>query len=169
MEDRWERVRQIVREECERIEQRILASLEVNAKTARTGSVKFELGKWVGITPAHLAAWQEAYPAVDAQAELKLMAAHLISNPSKSPRSDFGRFINTWLRSNQNRSAIRSIPTRNEQKRICAWCGNPSSGRTNGNEHCSIHANKALYEDPPAKLHEGNTREGLYLELVAPN
>ncbi len=99
VEDRWERVRQIVREECERVEQRILAVLETNAKTARTGSVKFEMGKWVGITPAHLAAWQEAYPAVDVEQELRSMCAWLISNPEQSPRSQYGKFINTWLRS----------------------------------------------------------------------
>lgn len=155
MEDRWERVRQIVREECERIESRLLAALEANEKTAKTGTVKFHLGKWAGITPAHLAAWQEAYPAVNVDQELRAMAAWLVSNPEQSPRSQYGKFINTWLRTNQNRSAIRSIPTRNNpmpKEKRCAWCGQPSSGMTNGNEHCSIHANKAMFEEPPARI-----------------
>lgn len=153
MEDRWDRVRAIVREECERISKEILAALAQNGGAARTrtGQVGFENGRWTGITDAHLSAWRAAYPSVNVEAELKLMAAHLVSNPAKAPKSDFGRFINTWLRGNHNRSAIRSIPTRSEQKRICAWCGSPSSGRTNGNEHCSLHANKALYDEPPRK------------------
>lgn len=50
--------------------------------------------------------WCDAYPAVDVMAELKRMAAWLISNP-KHKKSDIGRFVNNWL-SKQQDAAIRA-------------------------------------------------------------
>lgn len=151
MEERWEKVRQIVREECERIEKRILAVIEKNGGKPKLGFVG---GRWTGITDEQSAAWHSAYGSCDIESELKKAAAWIVSNPHLAPKSQFGRFLNTWLSRQQNVSSIRAIPMRSEVKkeRWCAWCRLPSSGSTNGNEHCAVHAVKALHEDPPARV-----------------
>jgi hypothetical protein len=151
VEDRWEKVRQIVREECERVEQRILEVLNRATTKAKVG---FLNGRWTGITEEQMTVWKEAYGSCDIDRELKSAAAWIVSNPNLAPRSQFGRFLNTWLAKQQNVSSIRAIPTRSEVKkeRYCAWCGRPSSGMTNGNEHCAMHANKAMVEDPPLRV-----------------
>lgn len=154
MEDRWERVRQIVREECERIEERILAMLEKHQVLSPSKSkVGFAEGKWTGISEMQLRVWADAYGAVNIEAELKKAAAWIMGNPQLAPKSLFGRFLNAWFARQQNLTSIRSIPTKNSlpKEKICAWCGVPSTGSTNGNEHCPMHANKALYDDPPRK------------------
>ena len=149
-EERWAKVRQIVREECERIESRILTVLEKHSKV----KVGFINGKWTGITEEQLEAWKAAYGSCDVDNELKKMAAWIVSNPHLAPKSQYGRFINTWLARQQNVLSIRSIPTRNEQvARVCAWCSRPSTGKTNGNEHCSLHGSNAMYEDAPRVKH----------------
>lgn len=40
--------------------------------------------------------WQEAYPGIDIEGEIKKAKAWLLSNPKKA-KSDFRRFINNWL------------------------------------------------------------------------
>ena len=40
--------------------------------------------------------WQEAYPGINIESEIKKAKAWLYSNPKKS-KSDFRRFINNWL------------------------------------------------------------------------
>jgi hypothetical protein len=79
-EERWEKVRQIVREECERIEARILDVLEKYTKKAKLG---FSNGKWTGVTEEQIAAWKEAYGLCDVEAELRKAAAWIVSNPSQ--------------------------------------------------------------------------------------
>lgn len=147
-EDRWGKVRQIVREECERIEQRILAVLEKHGQVA---TIQFVEGKWRGITKAHMDAWQSAFGAVDLNAELAKAAAWLVSNPSRMPKN-FARFLYKWLEKPQNSASIRSIPTRNEKPRICAYCGAPSVGSTNAREHCREHAQAAMEDRKPMSV-----------------
>jgi hypothetical protein len=65
--------------------------------------------------------WADAYPSCDLVVELKKAAAWIVSNPHLAPKSQFGRFLNTWFARQQNQLSIRSIPTRNE----------------NGYEHCT--------------------------------
>jgi hypothetical protein len=60
--------------------------------------------------------WTEAYGSCDVQGELKKAAAWIVSNPHLAPKSQFGRFLNTWLARQQNQSSIRSIPTRNDRR-----------------------------------------------------
>ncbi|MDR2055429.1 MAG: helix-turn-helix domain-containing protein [Desulfovibrio sp.] len=69
--------------------------------------------------------WQEAYPLVDCRAELPKIKAWLVSNPAKRPASDMPRFVNSWLRREQNRGA--DIEAR--QSRLPAARDGPSGPR----------------------------------------
>ncbi len=42
-------------------------------------------------------AYQDAFPGLDRDAEYKKMVAWLESNPTKRPKKQYGRFINSWL------------------------------------------------------------------------
>lgn len=145
-EDRWAKVRQIVREENERLEARILGAIG-KAKN----KVELVNGQWVGITEQLKQAWSSAYPAVEIEAELKKAAAWIMSNPTMAPRSQFTRFLLTWFARTQDRTAIRSIPTPSERtaiagpgKKLCAYCDHVASGSVNGRWHCNEHANDAM-------------------------
>src|SRR5678809_469680 len=105
-EERWEKVRMIVRDECERIERRILSVLQKPGKP----KLGFENGRWIGVTPEQLGAWREAYGMVDIDAELKKAAAWIVSNPHLAPKAQLGRFLNSWFAKHQDRASIRSIP-----------------------------------------------------------
>lgn len=147
-EDRWIKLREIVREECERIEKNIIAVL------AKNGKQKVELvnGKWQGITDQTLEAWSLAYPAVDIQSELNKAAAWIISNPTMAPRTQFSRFLLTWFSRTQDRSSIRSIPTRNEivetKRKHCSYCDAVATGNVGGRWACSTHMRDALDGKP---------------------
>lgn len=45
----------------------------------------------------HLEVWENAYQNIDIERELKKAAAWCLSNPKKAPKSDYARFINSWL------------------------------------------------------------------------
>lgn len=62
----------------------------------------FSTGKFTNVNGQY-DIWCEAYPAVDVMGELKRMAAWLISNP-KNKKSDYPRFINTWLSKAQDKA-----------------------------------------------------------------
>lgn len=147
-EDRWAKVREIVREECERIESRILAVLEKHGQKPKLG---FLNGKWIGVTDPQLEAWKAAYGAVDIEAELRKAAAWIVSNPTLAPRKDYGRFLNSWMSKTQDRSAIRSIPTRNEpgpSKKLCEYCDKVATGNPNRIWACDEHFTKAMHHEP---------------------
>jgi hypothetical protein len=146
-EDRWAKVREIVREECERIEARILAVL---AKHGKAQKVELVNGKWEGITAQTLEAWSLAYPAVEIQAELNKAAAWIISNPTMAPRTQFSRFLLTWFSRTQDRSAIRSIPTRNEPeaRKLCSYCSKVATAAPNRIWACDDHTNDAMDQKP---------------------
>lgn len=146
MEDKWEKVRLIVREECERIEQRILGVLENHGTKPK---ITFINGQWTGISQEQLSSWKIAYEC-DVDQELKKAAAWLTSN--KQPKN-FARFLNAWLSRSSERSLIRSIPTRNNkvEKMTCDYCGKPRTGVTDGIAHCSAHLRDAL-DGVPAKV-----------------
>lgn len=132
------------------MEARILAAI---GKTKK----KIELvnGRWLGIGNDEMTAWGAAYPAVDVDAELKRAAAWIVSNPNLAPRSQFGRFIGTWLARTQNQLSLRSIPSRQEvaeiKRRACAYCSADSTGSVNGIQHCRAHYNDA-YEERPRRM-----------------
>ena len=147
-EDRWAKVREIVREECERIEARIL---EVLAKHGTKPKLECVNGRWVGVTDNQMAAWREAYGAVDIEAELRKASAWIVSNPHLAPKNQYGRFINTWLARTQNQSSIRSIPTRSEpvqHKKLCSYCDKVATGNPNRTWACDEHFQDAMHHEP---------------------
>jgi DNA-binding transcriptional regulator GbsR (MarR family) len=52
---------------------------------------------------SHLNRWEEAYPAICVEAEIKKAAAWLIANP-KNRKSNYARFLNLWLSKAQDRA-----------------------------------------------------------------
>lgn len=154
-EERWKKleeiVRQIVREECQRISQNILTVIEKSG--AAKAKVEFINGKWVGITPILLDTWRAAYGAVDVEAELSKAAAWLAANPLKTPKSQCARFLNAWLARSQNQASIRSIPTRSEEKkRHCAYCPAVATGMTSGIWSCREHVRDAMEGRPAGHM-----------------
>ena len=149
-EDRWAKVREIVREECERIEGRIL---EVLAKHGSKQKLGFVNGKWTGITAEQREAWAAAYGAVDIEGELKKAAAWIVSNPHLAPKSQLGRFLNTWFSRTQDRSSIRSIPSQSEKpnvapKKLCEYCDKVATGNPNRTWACDEHFTAAMHHEP---------------------
>lgn len=151
-EERWEKLREIVREECERVEARILDVLDKHTRKVKLG---FTNGKWTGITEEQIAAWKEAYGLCDVEAELKKASAWIVSNPSQAPKSNYSRFLNAWLSRQQNVLSIRAIPTKSDYaldvKKFCAYCSKPTVGSVNGIWHCQAHSYDAMDRKPVVK------------------
>jgi len=59
-------------------------------------------GKWVGITDADKAGWAKAYPACDIDRQLAAMGEWLKANPAKAVKSNYRRFITSWLSRSQD-------------------------------------------------------------------
>ena len=147
-EDKWAKVREIVREECSRIEKNILAVLERHGTKQK---IEFVNGKWIGITTVQREIWAAAYGAVDIDGELRKAAAWIVSNPHLAPKSQLGRFLNTWLARGQNQSSIRSIPTRSEpvqHKKLCSYCDKVATGNPNRTWACDEHFQDAMHHEP---------------------
>jgi hypothetical protein len=147
-EARWERVRQIIREENERMEARILAAVGKGR-----GKLEIVNGRWTGVTEQQLSAWKEAFPAVDVDGELKKMAAWIVSNPMTAPKTQYGRFANSWLTRAQNQASLRSIPVERDRptevkKKLCAYCEHVAQGQVGGIWACDGHWQKAMDRDP---------------------
>lgn len=141
-ENRWEKLEEIVR----RVVREEIAVL------GKKGKLDFINGRWVGVTQEQKDAWAAAYGAVDIEQELKKAAAWVVSNPSLAPKSQYGRFFNTWLVKEQNKASIRSIPTRNdpviEKKKLCAYCEKPATAWPNRTPACEGHFNDAMHHEP---------------------
>ena len=142
MEDRWARLEEVVRK-------------VVREEIAALGKSKSRLaivnGRWTGVTEDQMAAWREAFPAVDVDAELKKMAAWIVSNPMMAPKSQIGRFVNSWLTKSQNQASLRSIPTERDRptaKKLCVYCDRVATGSVNGKWHCGEHTLNAMDNDP---------------------
>lgn len=140
MEDRWEKLEEIVR--------RVVRE-EISALQGKKPKLQFINGKWVGITDEQIQAWKSAYPAVTVEHEINRAAAWIVSNPREAPRSNFSRFINSWMERNQNKAAIRSIPFDRkawsaEQELTCAYCDARATGTVSGIRHCREHLHDAM-------------------------
>ena len=145
MEDKWEKLKEIVREV-------VGEELDARGLKAKT-KVGFVNGKWIGVTKEQLDAWMEAYPAVEIQAQLKLAAAWILSNPMTAPKSNFGRFLNTWLTRQQNQASLHAIPTaRTIAIQNCDYCETVATGKINGRNHCRAHGDNAMNNERPLKL-----------------
>ena len=142
-EDRWAKLEEIVRK-------------VVREEIAGIGKKKrpdFVNGKWV-VNEEQMAAWKEAYGAVEIEGELKKAAAWIVSNPHLAPKKEFGRFMNNWLARAQDRSSIRSIPTKQEEivkKKACSYCSADATGSVSGILCCSAHTRDAL-DGKPRKM-----------------
>ena len=143
--DKWakleEIVRKVVREEL--------------AQLGKKPKVDFVGGKFVGITEEQREAWLAAYGAVDLEAELKRAAAWCVSNPHLAPKSQIGRFLNTWLTKAHNHASLRSIPTERPTEvrvRLCGYCARGSVGTVNGIPHCDEHSTDAMDMKPRRML-----------------
>lgn len=58
---------------------------------------------WQGITDADRQEWRQAYPACDLEPELARATAWLKANPTKARKSNWRRFIVSWLTRSQDR------------------------------------------------------------------
>ena len=143
-EDRWEKLERIVR----RVIREEIAAL------GKKNKVEFVNGKWLGITDQLMQAWSSAYPSVDIPAELLKAAAWILSNPTLAPKSQFSRFLLTWFSRTQDRSSIRSIPTRSEMQSIsptknkCSYCDKPARHAPNRTPACDEHFQAAMDHEP---------------------
>lgn len=149
-EERWRKVREIVREECERIEARILEVIEKHTKKPK---VEFQNGRWTGVTEEQMNAWKAAYGAVDIDGEMKKAAAWILSNPHLAPSRQPGRFLNTWFARQQNQASLRSIPSKRDLepgpgKKLCAYCDQVATGSVGTIWACSKHTMDAMDRKP---------------------
>lgn len=62
----------------------------------------FDQRKWNGIEASDIAGWQEAYPAVRVELELRRMGEWLLANPTKR-KVNYRKFIVNWLSKGQDR------------------------------------------------------------------
>ncbi len=143
MEDKWSKLEEIVRK---------VVREEITA-LGKKSKVKLELinGRWVGVTEEQMTAWKEACPGVDVDTELKKMAAWIVSNPMAAPKTQIGRFVNSWLAREQNKLAIRSIPIERKTEvkmKHCDYCPKVATGSVGGLWHCGEHRDDA-YERKP--------------------
>lgn len=155
--DKWGRLEEIVRRVLQE-ELELLAERLENSFAAAKKKPKVELvgGKWIGITAELREAWSAAYGAVDLDEELRRSAVWCASNPMKAPKTQVARFINAWLSKEQNRAAMRSIPTvRSIIEKRCRYCERPASGTVNGYDHCTGHAQDAMDNIKPLRVMSG--------------
>jgi hypothetical protein len=143
-ENKWAKLEEIIR----RVVREEVAALGSKAKLG------FVNGKWTGVTSAQLEAWMAAYGAVDIDAELKKAAAWIVSNPHLAPKSQLGRFLNTWFARTQDRSSIRSIPSPSERvaagpgKKLCSYCERVATNSPNRIWACDDHTHDAMDQKP---------------------
>ena len=144
-EDRWKKLEEIVR--------RVVRE-EITALQGKKPKLQFVNGKWTGLTDEQIQVWKSAYPAIDVDREISKAAAWIVSNPQDAPRSNFARFLNSWMERNQNRAAIRAIPidkrqwAGDQETPTCAYCDQRASGTVNGIRHCRAHLHDALDQKP---------------------
>jgi len=65
---------------------------------------------WKGITDADRQEWRLAYPACDLTAELAKATAWLKANPAKAHKSNWRRFVVSWLTRSQDRGGTNRTP-----------------------------------------------------------
>jgi hypothetical protein len=142
-EERWRKLEEIVRKV-------VREELSASGKKKKP---EFANGKWQ-VTEEQMSAWKDAYGAVDIEGELKKAAAWIVSNPHLAPKKEYGRFMNTWLARAQDRSSLRSIPSREERqpKKACAYCSEDATGSVGGILHCRAHLHDAMDGKPRRML-----------------
>jgi hypothetical protein len=67
---------------------------------------------WAGITDSDRQEWRLAYPACDLAAELAKATSWLRANPAKAHKSNWRRFLVSWLTRSQDRGGTHREPGR---------------------------------------------------------
>lgn len=70
---------------------------------AAKASFDYSTGLFSDLSPEMLAAWREAYPALDVRQEIAKAKAWLLANP-KNKKSNIERFLTNWLTREQDRA-----------------------------------------------------------------
>jgi hypothetical protein len=65
---------------------------------------------WQGITDADRQEWRQAYPACDLTAELAKAASWLKANPTRAHKSNWRRFVVSWLTRSQDKGGTNRTP-----------------------------------------------------------
>lgn len=141
MEDRWLKLEEIVR----RVVREELSTFNPQKQKTKIG---FKNGFFTGLGDIEMAALEAAYSGVDLQAEIKKAAAWIVTHSEDAPRSNYGAFLNTWLRKQQNQHSLRSIPTPGPGKKLCAYCEVIATGQVSGVWHCQKHVIDAMDGKP---------------------
>lgn len=148
-EDKWAKVEQVVDKAVRRALREELSLLGFKPKA----KLSFSSGKWIGVTEEQLEAWKLAYPSVNIQQQLQLAAAWIVSNPTLAPKSNYPRFLNTWLTRQQNQASLHAIPSaRSIIQKVCAYCDRSATGSVGGYDACDLHTQKAMDGERPSKL-----------------
>ena len=79
-------------------------------KKKNIGEVRFD-GCTLTVTEQAIAGFAQAYPRIDVRAEIAKASSWLAHNPTRRPKSAFGRFLNAWLA----RAAARPTNARQTQ------------------------------------------------------
>jgi hypothetical protein len=72
---------------------------------------------WQGITDADRQEWRLAYPACDLAGELAKATSWLKANPAKAHKSNWRRFLVSWLTRSQDRGGTNREPGRRPDDR----------------------------------------------------
>jgi hypothetical protein len=83
---------------------------------------------WQGITDEDRQEWRQAYPACDLTAELAKAGSWLKANPTKAHKSNWRRFVVSWLTRSQDRGGTNRTPGVRPDERAPAksWDERPS-------------------------------------------
>jgi hypothetical protein len=83
---------------------------------------------WQGITDADRQEWRQAYPACDLTAELAKATSWLKANPTRAHKSNWRRFVVSWLTRSQDRGGTNRTPGVRPDERAPAksWDERPS-------------------------------------------
>ena len=83
---------------------------------------------WQGITDADRQEWRLAYPACDLTAELAKAASWLKANPTRAHKSNWRRFVVSWLTRSQDKGGTTRTPSVRPDERPPpkAWDERPS-------------------------------------------
>lgn len=147
MEDRWAKLEEIVR----RVVREEIAHLKKEPKS----KIGFKNGFFTGLGEIEVAALEAAYPAVNVKAQIQEAAAWIVLNPGDAPKSNYGAYLNTWLRKHQNQHSLRAIPNKPPQpapKKACAYCSEDATGSVGGILHCRAHLHDAMDGKPRRML-----------------
>jgi hypothetical protein len=83
---------------------------------------------WQGITDADRQEWRQAYPACDLTAELAKATSWLKANPTRAHKSNWRRFVVSWLTRSQDRGGTnRTLGVRPDERAPAkSWDERPS-------------------------------------------